>query len=67
LSDPDPSVRGNAATSLGNFGSAAKAAVPEFLSLLQDTNPYVSGTVADRAARMLSKIDPEAAIRAGVE
>src|SRR5262245_24439191 len=36
LSDPDPSVRGNAATSLGNFGSAAKAAVVELLKLLQD-------------------------------
>ena len=67
LSDPDASVRGNAATSLGGFGSAAKAAVPELLKLLQDTNPYVYGTVADRAAKMLSKIDPEAAIRAGVK
>lgn len=67
LSDPDPSVRGNAATSLGNFGGVAKGAVPEFLRLLQDTNSYVSGTVGDRAAKMLSKIDPDAAIRAGVK
>jgi len=67
LSDPVPSVRGNAATSLGNFGSAAKAAVPEFLILLQDTNSYVSGTVGDRAAKMLPKIDLEAAIQAGVK
>jgi HEAT repeat protein len=67
LRDPDPNVRGNAATSLGNFGSAAKAAVPELLTLLSDTNSYVSGMVGDRAAKMLSKIDPEAAIRAGVK
>jgi hypothetical protein len=67
LSDPVPSVRGNAATSLGNFGSAAKAAVPELLKLLQDTNSYVSGTVGDRAAKMLSKIDSEAAIRASAK
>ena len=67
LSDPVPSVRGNTATSLGNFGSAAKAAVPELLRLLQDTNSYVGGTVGDRAAQMLSKIDPDAAIRAGVK
>ena len=67
LNDPDPSVRGNAATSLANFGGAAKAAVPELLKLLQDTNSYVSGTVGDRAAKMLLKIDPGAADRAGVE
>jgi len=67
LNDPDPSVRGNAATSLGNFGSLAKPAVPELLKLLRDTNSYVSGTVSDRAAKMLMKIDPEAANRAGVK
>lgn len=67
LSDPESGVRGNAATSLGSFGSAAKAAVPGLLKLLQDTNAYVSGTVGDRAARMLSKIDPEAAVSAGVK
>jgi hypothetical protein len=65
LRDPDPSVRGNAATSLGNFGPSAKAAVPELLKLLRDTNSYVSKTVADRAAEMLVKIDPEAAAKAG--
>lgn len=67
LSDPDPSVRGNAATSLGKFGNASKAAVPELLKLLRDTDSYVSGTVGDRAAEMLLKIDPEAATRAGFE
>lgn len=67
LSDPDPSVRGNAATSLGNFGSAGKAAVPQLLKLLRDTNSYVSGTVRDRAAKMLLRIDAEAAARAGVK
>ena len=65
LSDSDPGVRGNAATSLGDFGSAAKSAVPEMLKLLRDTNSYVSGTVGDRSAEMLLKIDPEAAARAG--
>jgi HEAT repeat protein len=60
LSDPDPSVRGNAATSLGNFGSAAKPAVPELLKLLQDTNDYPR----KRAMEMLLKIDPEAAAKA---
>jgi HEAT repeat protein len=67
LSDPDPSVRGNAATSLGNFGSAARVAVPELMRLLRDTNSYVSGTVSDRAAEMLFKIDPEAAAKASIK
>jgi HEAT repeat protein len=67
LSDLDPSVRGNAATSLGNFGNAAKTAVPELAKLLRDTNSYVSGTLGDRAAAMLLKIDPEAATRLGVK
>ena len=67
LSDPDPSVRGNAATSLGNFGRAAKLAVPELLKLLRDRNSYVSGTVGDRAAEMLLRIDADAAARAGVK
>jgi HEAT repeat protein len=67
LSDPDPSVRGNAATSLGDFGSAAKAAVPELLKLLRDTNSYVFGTVGDRAAKTLLRIDAQAAARAGVK
>jgi HEAT repeat protein len=67
LNDPNPSVRGNAVTSLGNFGVAAKTAVPQLMKLLQDTNSYVRGTVADRAALMLQKIDPEAAARAGVK
>src|ERR1041385_4758302 len=67
LCDPNPSVRGNAATSLGNLGSAAKADASELLKLLKDTNSYVSGTVGDRAAMMLLKIDPEAANRAGVK
>jgi len=64
LSDPDPSVRGNAATSLGNFGNAATSAVPELLRLTQDANSYVSGTVADRAALVLLRIDPGAATNA---
>jgi len=59
--------RGNAATSLGNFGSAAKAAVPGLLKLLRDTNSYVSGTVSVRAAEMLLKIDPEAVDRASAK
>lgn len=67
LSDPEPSVRGNAASSLGNFGSAAKGAVPELLKLIRDPNYYVSGTVGDRAAKMLMNIDPEAAASAGVK
>jgi HEAT repeat protein len=67
LSDPNPSVRGNAASSLGNFGRAAEAAAPSMVTLLRDTNAYVSGTVGDRAAQMLLKIDPEAAANAGVK
>jgi HEAT repeat protein len=67
LSDPVPSVRGNSATTLGNFGGAAKPAVPEILKLLRDTNSYVSGTVGDRAAKMLLKIDSDAAAQAGVK
>jgi HEAT repeat protein len=63
LSDPSPSVRGNAATALGNFGAAAKPAVPELVKLLQDTNHYPvrSGYLSERARQMLLKIDPEAA------
>jgi HEAT repeat protein len=56
-------VRGNAATSLGNFGSAAKPAVPELLKLLQDTNDYPR----KRAMEMLRMIDPEAAANAAWE
>lgn len=67
LSDPHPSVRGNAASTLGRFGTNSTTAVPELLKLLQDNSPYVRGTVADRAAIVLSEIDPEAAIRAGVK
>ena len=67
LSDPMAGVRGNAATSLGNFGVNAKAAVPDLLKLLGDTNSYVSGTVGDRVAMMLVKIDAEAAKTAGVK
>ena len=66
LSDSSSIVRGNAATSLGNFGSAAKPAVPELLKLLQDTNTYAGprSPLSERAAQMLLKIDPEAAVRA---
>ena len=66
LSDSSSSVRGNAATSLGNFGRAAKPAVPELLKLLQDTNTYAGprSPLSERAAQMLLKIDPEAAVRA---
>jgi HEAT repeat protein len=67
LNDPYPNVRATAATSLGNFGAAARMAVPQLMRLLQDTNGYASGTVADRAAQMLSKIDPEGAARASAE
>jgi HEAT repeat protein len=63
LNDPSPSVRGNAATSLGNFGPVAKSAVPELLKLLQDTNQYPArgGYLHERARQMILKIDPEAA------
>jgi len=60
LGDPNPSVRGNAATSLGGFGAKSKSAVPELLKLLQDTNDFPR----TRAAEMLPKIDPEAAAEA---
>jgi len=63
LSYSDPSVRGNAATSLGNFGRAAKAAAPQHQELLRDANSNALGTVSDGAAKTLLKIDPEAAAK----
>jgi hypothetical protein len=53
-------VRGNTAATLGNFGEAARPAVPALVKLMQDTNSYVGATVGDRAREMLMKIDPEA-------
>jgi HEAT repeat protein len=60
LSDPHPTVRGNAATALGQMGDAAKPAVSELLRLLQDTNNYPR----KRSMEVLRKIDPEAAAKA---
>ena len=60
LRDPNPSVRGNSASALGQIGGAAKPAVPELLRLLQDTNNYPRL----RSMEMLLKIDPEAAAKA---
>ena len=51
------------AHSLGEFGSAAKAAVPALVDLLHDEHE----AVRQHAAEALKRIDPEAATRAGVK
>jgi HEAT repeat protein len=63
LDDLDSSVRGNAATSLSNYGTNALIAVPQLVKLLQDTNDYPR----KRSAWVLWKIDPETAKRLQVE
>ncbi|QDU97103.1 HEAT repeat domain-containing protein [Lignipirellula cremea] len=41
LKDPSPNIRSQSARTLGIFGVAAKAAVPDLIALLQDGKPHV--------------------------
>ncbi len=68
LKDPAPNVRGNAVTALGRLGHSAKAAAPDVVRLLADTNSYgyPDGSLSNRAAAMLLMIDPDAAKAAGI-
>jgi hypothetical protein len=67
LRDPDPDVRGYAAEWLGDYERKAKAAVPALLGVLGDKTDTVTGlTVGRRAALALIRIDPEAALDAGI-
>jgi HEAT repeat protein len=63
LEDERPDARAVAALALFHLGPKAKAAVPAFLTLLDDSDQ----TVNNRAARALKSIDPEAAKTAGVK
>jgi len=59
LDDPSPSVRGNAATALGQIGSKSATAIPKLTELLSDTNAYVRKTVGDRARTVLWRIEKD--------
>ena len=63
LDDPNASVRGNTAVSLGKYGTNARSAVPQLTKLLQDTNDH------PRKSSMwaLWEIDRETAKRLGIE
>ena len=61
LDDSDLKVRLHAAQSLGTFGEQAKAAVPALLRVVKRDGP------SSTAGGALRKIDPGAALKAGVE
>jgi len=63
LRDPVLEIQGTAAAGLAAFGTDAKSAVPELIKALADPDPYVRG----ESASALQKIDPEAAVQAGVK
>jgi HEAT repeat protein len=63
LADTSVDVQQAAAEGLVNFGENAKPAVPTLVILLQNPNPNIIGLA--RAA--LLRIDPEAAVRAGIK
>lgn len=57
LSDPDPAVRANAASALGEIGPEAKSAVPGLVKLFSEDGII---NVRTNAANALRKIGPEA-------
>ncbi|HWY77410.1 MAG TPA: HEAT repeat domain-containing protein, partial [Verrucomicrobiae bacterium] len=61
LSHKDSYVRGNAAWSLGRFGSGAKAAVPALKKALEDSDAYVRR----QATNALKSIDSGTIASAG--
>src|SRR5262245_20113675 len=72
LKDPDALTRGCTAIELGNFGAEAKAAVPALIAARKDRKieyrnmQGTEKTVSYLAREALSRIDPEAAKKAGV-
>jgi HEAT repeat protein len=60
--DPDPDIRWDAATALGEIGPGARAAWAFLIDALEDDDQEVRRAVA----RALKKIDPDAAKRASV-
>jgi HEAT repeat protein len=72
LKDDEADVRGLAADALGGIGAEAKAAVPALIEAFKDEADYYRSwrgyphKVSAAATYALSKIDPEAARRAGV-
>jgi HEAT repeat protein len=62
LHDPTNLVQIRAALGLGNFGPAAKTAVPALVKSLKGAGP----NVGEWAAKALKAIDPEAAAKAGI-
>lgn len=68
LRDPDPAVRRASADAIGlytrpPYTGVAKAAVPSLIEALKDAEPNVKLS----AGETLRKIDPEAAVKAGVK
>jgi HEAT repeat protein len=63
LKDPDDQVAHQAAQLLGEMGKESTTAVPALIESIHGTN----GLVAHAAARALKKIDPEAAVKAGIK
>jgi HEAT repeat protein len=71
LKDSHAEVRGWAADALGNIGAEAKAAVPALIDALKDMERFPINwrsdrTVSNSASGALSRIDPEAARKAGI-
>ncbi len=62
LHDPDVYIPANAVVILGDYGPAAKAAIPDLVELLKTQNPVLQ----DQVKYALYRIDPVAAARAGV-
>lgn len=62
LRDPEASIRWTAASALCNFGDSAQSSVPTLIPLLADP----SEIVRNEATNALKRIDPAAAIKAGI-
>jgi HEAT repeat protein len=62
LHDKNAGIRAGAATALGELGAQAKGAVPELTQALKDNDE----SVRRHAAAALMKVDPAAAVSAGL-
>jgi HEAT repeat protein len=63
VQDSDAVVRAAAASALAGIGSGARSALPALIEALRDHDPIVQQAAADALAR----IDPAAAVKAGVK
>ena len=65
LTDNYIGVRITVWEALGNHGPAAKAAIPGLIKAMKSDGRY-NGSIREKAANALRKIDPDAAAKAGV-